>query len=204
VFEDPSDYTPILDEDIAASTYCEPAREYLRSRGVTVQIQREAMIGISLRGRDANRIIVPCLDASGAWWGWVGRSWAPGRQRRYQTAPKMRRDQLYNAVALERITDDPVIVVEGVFDALPFWPDACACLGKPGDAQRRSLLETTRPIVVCLDGDAWEEGEQLANWLRFNDARAIAIRLPPAEDPGSMGQAWVRDAVSAALGGRTK
>lgn len=82
-------------------------------------------------------------------------------------------------------------VVEGVFDALPLWPRALATFGKSvSEEQLDSLarIGRARPVVPCLDGDAWEESQALARML----ARRGAVggrwcKLPPESDPGTLG-----------------
>jgi hypothetical protein len=161
-----------------------------------------------------NRIVIPVVDAAGVWQGWVGRHWddaaavvetgdvwddllGPTTPRRYgprylypQNFP--RAQVLWNMGALYEETDRPLLVVEGAFDGLPYWPDAVACLGKPVDGHIALLMQTKRPIVVALDGDAWQEGEMLALRLAFDGNRATFLRLPPKSDPGSVdaGQLW--------------
>ena len=96
-------------------------------------------------------------------------------------------------------TDEPVMVVEGCFDALPYWPDAAALLGKPGEAQVRSLLEAKRPVVVVLDGDSWEEGMMLSMDLELQGQRSGYVRLPPKQDPNSVDHNWLRTEVMKCL-----
>jgi hypothetical protein len=101
---------------------------------------------------------------------------------------------LYNQAALYVETDAPVLIVEGVFDALPYWPHAVACLGKPGEVHRWLMTEAKRPIAVVLDGDAWEEGWGLSEWLRTEVNVPVGfVRLPPCTDPGSVDPAWLRE-----------
>lgn len=188
----PPGFLPLWTGDGATSLALEPARQYLRSRGVGAQTIEEARIGVCLEGAAANRIVVPILDLDGTWLGWQARPWAKGYRVKYLSATGFDREKnVYNAAALAVDTDVPVLVVEGTFDALPYWPDVVALLGKPSEGQIQLLLSATRPIVAALDGDAWLEGEMLAARLSFDGARATALHLPPTRDPGDLPPAKV-------------
>lgn len=174
--------------DAWASLTAAPAVGYLRSRGVGGGKAAEVGIGACFRGRYAERVVVPVYDLSGYLVNWVARSWDPRvpKADRYRYAPGGRR-VLFNGKAVAYRRDVPLLVVEGVFDALPYWPNAAACLGKPSDEQVAALAEAHRPLVVALDGDAWEEGEMLATRLQLAGARATWLRLPAGRDPGNVG-----------------
>ena len=101
---------------------------------------------------------------------------------RYRYAPGGRR-ALFNEAALHVETDQPVLLVEGVFDAFPYYPNAVAFGGKPTDEQVAALLAAKRPMVSTLDGDAWQEAEALAMRLHLAGKRADWMRLPPGRDP---------------------
>jgi hypothetical protein len=101
---------------------------------------------------------------------------------------------LYNHKALHLEADGPAMVVEGVFDALPYWPNAAAMLGKPSIWQVQAMSCSSRPVVVVMDGDAHEEGWALAQVLRFNGIDAKALRLPPKTDPND-DPTWVKEEI---------
>lgn len=170
----------------------EPARDYLRKRGVPEQVWSDAKIGCCLSGRFQDRIVVPVLTADDEWVGYVGRSWQKTKKKYLNATGMESGEHLYNTGALSVYTDEPVLVMEGVFDALAYWPDAVAVLGKAKEAQFWKLIQSCRPVVVVLDGDAWEEGEMLAWRLKFEGQRAGHVRLPPTKDPDEVDRDWLR------------
>jgi len=91
------------------------------------------------------------------------------------------------------------MVVEGVFDALALYPNAVAVLGKASEAQMEALQESKRPVVIVLDGDAWQEGWAMAARLKFKGQRAGSVRLPPKLDPDEVDPAWLQEEVKKAL-----
>lgn len=183
----PDGFVSLADGDGFTALSFEPARAMLKRRRVTRQTCRELGIGATLRGKAAYRVVVP-VKTGREWFGWVGRSWAKNSVLPYLYPRGMERGELlFNAAALQVETDEPALIVEGVFDALPHWPNAVACLGKPTDTQFEIMLGARRPLVVVLDGDAWREGEALAMGLKLSGKKdAFAIKLPPATDPGDL------------------
>ena len=179
------------------------AREYLHHRGLTdPAVWAEARIGATLKGRCSNRVVVPVTSPEGAWWGWVARSWLKGVDRPYLNAPGMTvgsDGHFFNHAALLQPSERPVLVMEGVFDALHYWPHAVAVLGKPTEEQVHELAVCPRPVVVALDGDAWREGWALAMRLRLEGQQAGAVRLPPGADPDEVEPGWLWEEAEASL-----
>jgi hypothetical protein len=191
----PEGYEPLWTADARSSLFLGRPVTYLAQRGVSEQAVREARIGATLSGKFSGRIIAPVLDLDGrTWLGYVGRDWTGRAELKYRYPLGMQRAKfLFNQAALYIETDEPALVVEGMFDALPYWPDAVACLGKPGDIHRRLLAEAARPLAICLDGDAHEEAWALSELLRLRGRRAGAVRLPPCMDPNTVSRDWLRE-----------
>lgn len=190
----PDDFCPLWREPGATALSLAPAREYLARRGVPSQTVEEVGIGACTKGEAAGRVVVPIVDTGGSWVGWQARLWSsrPTRSPKYLTATGMDRErELFNAPALDVETDAPCLLVEGTFDALPYWPDVVAFLGKPSEGQVGRLYSAKRPLVVALDGDSWLEAEMLALRLRFDRRRAGWVRLPPTRDPNTVDPAWL-------------
>lgn len=204
----------------------EPAREYLRGRGLPDVVVADAGVGAALWGRLAGRVIVPIPDYAfggspveqglARWRGWVSRDYTGRAERPYLYPRGMQREGLlYGAPALvapapcpwcvDGCADcglrgrTPVFVVEGTLDALALWGDAVAVLGKPLVSQVEALARAPRPVVVCLDGDAHEEGLMLALTLRHLGQAAGAIRLPPRVDPDEVPRAALDRAAARSL-----
>jgi hypothetical protein len=189
--EPPEGFRPIYDGDWLTALMCAAPLDYLRGRGLSDELGKEAGIGAVFEGKLRGRVVVPIYDLDGGTWlGWSARAWYAGAFRKYlYPSGMMRAELIYNHKALHVATDKPVYVVEGVFDALALWPDAVAVLGKPSSFQVDALEIAKRPVVVCFDGDAWREGDALSRKLRFLGQRAGFIRLGPGIDPDEMDRA---------------
>jgi DNA primase len=117
--------------------------------------------------------------------GFVARSWESEAAVPYLYPKGMQRAELLYAstTSYQLHKEAPIVLVEGVFDALAVFPNGVAVLGKPSQWQVNKLIAENIPVAVCLDGDALDEGWSLALVLRVHGVRAGAIWLPPAKDP---------------------
>lgn len=160
-----------------------------KPRGLDPDVCEAAGVGTCSRGGYANRVIVPVTKPDGELGGWVARMWckpaATGWDSlRYFVPSVMKRGNLlYNERAVyDEAATTPLIVVEGVFDALRHWPDAVAVFGKPTDTHLSILRRTTRPIAVVLDPDARMKGWALATKLQLYRKDAVQVHLPSKTD----------------------
>ncbi len=202
----PEDWHPLGVEPGLSACTLAPARDYLAQRGVSTRAIIEAEVGACASGYAHGRIVVPIRRPDATLAGWVGRVWldkeaADSAERmgyppmkKYLYAKGTERI-LYNGQAAQVETDRPLLVVEGVFDTFPFWPDAVAVLGSWTGAHLAALCTAKRPVAVVLDGDAWRSGESLAMHLRLDGIRAGSVRLGPKADPDEDPDAVLRMAL---------
>lgn len=194
MMDPPEDYTPLWSYPGNAAECLSPARKYLRKRGITDSLWKLAKIGACDRGLFGGRIVVPIVASDGdTWLGYVGRTWVKSDFAYRYPEGMDRRAMLYNHAALLIETEEPAIIVEGVFDAIAVGLTAgVAVLGTPSESQIEALSSARRPVAVVLDGDAHEAGWGLAMRLRFEGARAGSVRLPPRLDPDEVPLDWLR------------
>lgn len=193
------DFFPLWTDNGWSAMSLEDARTYMLNRGFTREHMAQADVHVAIRGRYEGRIIIPHKDEHENWWGFTSRTYAPWLT--FEGAPKvlypknMDRSRLYNEQILWAATDVPAMVVEGCLDSLWYLPLCCASLGKPTEAHFEKLVSASRPIVFCLDGDAWESGRALMMRLKLRGKRAGFVRLPAGEDPNSIDPDWLRGEV---------
>jgi len=183
----PRGFIPLKETD--SSMVTKKARKYLIGRNVPPELWETIGIGVVLNGYYGGRVIVP-IYRDRKLEGWVGRLYIKNKKLKpYEYPVGMKRgDLLWNSEALQIETERPAILVEGIFDALPHYPHAVVCLGKPslkGD-QFQMLLDTKRPIAIALDGDSWKEGKALSMLLQLEGIKSDYIKLQPATDPGNL------------------
>lgn len=168
----------------------QPYIDYLKEREV---FEQAAYVGAGacISGRFAGRVVIPMMDGNKVWTGFSARSIWPDAPLKYLYPTGMnRRESLWGLEWVERLRDpnSPIWLVEGVFDALPLFPQAVAAFGKNvTDEQIELLAKLNRPVIVCLDGDAWEEGQVLQKRLEIRGVPSDWCRLPPKTDPGKLG-----------------
>lgn len=192
----PEGYRPIWREPTVSASVSQDARDYLVARRVTPNLWQPTAIGITYDDPHVpQRLIFPIKDTDGTKWaGYSARPWIakPRTPVTYKYPEAMDRGRLlWNFEALLVETDEPVMVVEGVLDGLPYWPNAVATLGKPTHEQMPLYFQAQRPIVFALDGDAWRQGKGIAEQLAWQRVEATWIRIPPCEDPNSVDPKWL-------------
>lgn len=201
--EPPEGFIPLGYEPGLSAESLAEVRAYAARRQIGPERARELKVGAVLEGYYAGRLVVPLLDPEdpARWLGWVGRDWTGLAERKYLYPVGMPRGKhLYNEQALDDETDEPVLVVEGVLDVMPFYPDAVAVLGKPSHAHVERLARAKRPLCVVLDGDAARDGHALAMKLQFDGARAGSVRLPGKADPDEVDPDALRAAARRSIG----
>lgn len=196
----PEDFVTIGDDPFTM-----PALRYLEKRCVPRETIQALGIGVAFRGWLRGRVIVPVRGLDGALAGWVARIYcAAGYGPKYRYPRGMPRGTTLFRGGLTRVvTEEPLLVVEGVFDALPY-PTATAVLGKPSHAHVEMLAASRRPVAVALDADARRDAEALVGRINLRGGRASLVRLPATLDPGSLaerhGPGYLLDAARAAFG----
>lgn len=191
----PDGFVPVAECERSISMRWVP--EYFKARGV-LDAARRVGAGGCHRARYQGRVVVPFLEEPrGPWLGFSARLVdGRGDGPKYLYPRGMgRRDALWGVAWLEGTS--AVWIVEGVFDALPLFPRAVATLGKAVTGEQLDrLVALGRPLVACLDGDAWEDCRALATRLSMRGAAARWAHLPPATDPGQLGWAVVDHVVA--------
>lgn len=186
----------------------QPYRDYMHRRAQHSDVF--AFTGACPSGRYAGRVIVPHLlnlsqepigaqskfegiDRAYRWAGFAARTVYDGVEPKYLYPPGMnRRDHLWGGFLPSIRKDDPLFLVEGVFDAIALYPYAVASFGKEVTDPQLDLLVKWgvlgQKVVVCLDGDAWEDCVSVAMRLALRDVSSVRwCRLPPKTDPGMLG-----------------
>lgn len=196
-FEPPDGYVALGHGDGYSRLKWRPAREYLYARGVDYGTIVECQIGaVGPGNKYARSVVVPILDA-GRWRGYVCRRYT---RKGYLYPPGMKRGELFfNMDALIEPSEEPIFLVEGCFDALPHYPFAVACLGKPSHTHVEMLRRVKRPLAIVLDADAQREGWALAQQLRLDGVNASFVKLAPGTDPGDADPDWLLEEVYASF-----
>ena len=182
ILEMPEGFVSLCNKDLPMDST--DAFRYLSSRGIGRREILKWKIGYCKEGRYAGRIIIPSFDVEGDLNYFIARSYV-GHTRRYLNPPA-NRDLVFNELNID--WDEPVILVEGVFDAIAAGNNAIPILGSTLREQSRlfqAIAIHDTPVYMALDGDAEKKAEWIIkSMLRYD----IEIHKVPIdeEDVGEM------------------
>ena len=181
----PKEYKPLTNlarTDIAAKH----ALMYLKKRGINKADILKYNIGYCEEGRYANRIIVPSYDANGELNYFIARDINPDSKKKYD-APKCNKNEL---IGLEYFInwDVPVILCEGIFDAIAIKRNAVPLLGKtiPKALMLKLVQPNVKTVYVSLDRDALKDALGYAEQL-LNLGKDVYLVDLQDKDPSDMG-----------------
>lgn len=179
-----------------------PALEYLESRGVTrEQIDRWGL-GYSIRGRLANRVVVP-VWTEGKLRTFSARAITHGIER-YEAGRRVRGARPKRALWGEPGFDLELgigTVAEGVWSGLALEraaaPNPCAMLGSDLTPARARILGRFKAILIGTDPD--KAGDDVAEWISVLGRRAMVRRLDLPASPDDCSPEVLRREVKKAL-----
>lgn len=182
-----------LPEDFRPLSIARPSIEYrnalyyLKSRngdGVSIDQIHRYNIGYCERGQYARRIIIPSYDNMGNVNYFVTRSYYGGRYKNPDFSKDVVLFDLYTSWKL------PVILVEGMFDAISIDMNAVPLLGKTvNNSIIQKMIEYKTPLVyLSLDSDAVGNIYNSVMKLLNAGIRTKIILLPDKKDPADLGR----------------
>jgi hypothetical protein len=161
------------------------ARKYLYNRGLTDNDFIKYNIGYCPSGEYADRIIVPSYDERGTLNYFVGRSVNPDTSFKYKN-PSVSKD----VIGFEAFInwDVPVVLCEGVFDAMAIKRNAIPLLGKTMSQSllRKLALNKVKDVYIALDRDALKSALTISDQLLSMGKRVYLVDMAD-KDPSSMG-----------------
>ena len=166
------------------SPYIKNALHYLKKRGISAIDIIRYNIGYCAAGEYANRIVVPSYSAEGTLNYFISRSISDYGMK-YKN-PKVSKDII--AFDFYINWDMPIILVEGVFDAISAKYNALPLLGKFIQKQlKKKLIEkNVKKIYLALDSDALSDTLKIARYCINNGISVYYVDLDK-KDPSEMG-----------------
>ena len=168
----------------ATSVIANKIRNYLYKRGMTENDFIKYNIGYCLTGEYAGRIIIPSYDENSRLNFFVGRTFENAFMK-YKN-PSASKD----VIVFENMInwDQPVVLVEGVFDAMAVKRNAVPILGK---TLSKSLLQKlvsnkVEDIYIALDRDALKSALRYCEQFLSMGKRVFLIDMLD-KDPSEMG-----------------
>ena len=157
---------------------------YLKNRGINmVDIIRYGM-GYCEEGLYANRIIVPSYSSDGELNYFVGRD-IYGGGFKYKNPPVSK-----DVIGFDLFINwnEPIILCEGVFDAIAIRRNAIPLFGKtiPKSLMKKIYEKQVKQIYILLDSDAISDSIKITDNLMKNGINVYYVNLSE-EDPSDMG-----------------
>ena len=159
-------------------------KNYLYERGLTDYDFIKYGIGYCTTGEYGGRVIIPSYSASGTLNFFVARTF-DGNYFKYKN-PETSKDIIFFENLINWNT--PIILCEGVFDAIAIRRNAVPLLGKSitNELYKRILTSKLTDIYIALDTDAQTQALRIAEKLIAAGFRVFLIELPD-KDPSDMG-----------------
>jgi DNA primase len=161
------------------------AIHYLTERGITEKDIIKYNIGYCTEGLYSRRVIIPSYNSDGTLNYFVSRSYYPEEKMKYKNPPISK-----NVICFDSQVNwnEPIILCEGVFDAITIKRNAIPLLGK---FPSRLLVEKIfmsgiSDIIISLDNDAINEALKAAEYFRKNGIHVKMMYLKD-KDAADMG-----------------
>ena len=160
------------------------ALQYLKSRGITPSEILKYQIGYCDVGAYKHKVIIPSYNENGRLNYFVGRSFYTSNfKHKNPTVSK-------NVVGFELFVnwDLPIVVCEGVFDAMSIRMNAIPLFGKfpQSEIKTKILKNGVKTVYLALDSDALKNSIKFSEELMNQDITVYLIELKDT-DPSEMG-----------------
>ena len=157
---------------------------YLADRGITMELIRYYKLGFCPTGEYRNRIIIPSFDEDGYCNYFVGRTYT-GDSYKYKN-PRVSKNVVFNDLLIN--WDDPVILVEGPFDAIKARNSICI-LGSTLSIKSKlfsKLVEKQPSVYVAFDDDALQKSLRVIKSMLEYGLEVYQMDTSKVEDVGSL------------------
>ena len=185
IVELPKEYKPLIGGN-ANSIAHKQAMSYVSRRRIGREDIIKYGIGYCETGQYANSIIVQSLDKEGKINYFISRSYEKDPVRKYN-APRCNKNQL---VGLEYYVNwkCPVILCEGIFDAIAIKRNAIPLFGKtiPTALMLQLVQNEVKTVYIALDNDALKDALKHAQQL-LNLGKEVYLIELEGKDPSDIG-----------------
>jgi|TARA_R110000822_G_scaffold268314_3_gene391751 DNA primase len=160
------------------------ALSYLYKRGIDDSDILKYNIGYCVEGSFSNRIIIPSYDSEGQLNFFVGRDFYDSKMK-YRNSPTSK-----DIIGFDLFInwDEPIILCEGVFDAMSFKRNAIPLFGKTVmNALQKKIIEfKVKVIYLSLDSDAITDAIKISENFTNNGIEVKMMKFQE-KDPNEIG-----------------
>ena len=161
------------------------AQAYIKNRGVSNHDILQYNIGYCEEGLYKNMIILPTYDAEGSLNYFTARSFEKDPFTKYRN-PSVSRDIIPNEYFIN--WNIPVILCEGIFDAIAIKRNAIPLLGKSiqSSLMKKLIVSAVDKIYIALDSDALKQALRFCEKLMAEGKEIYLVDLQD-KDPAELG-----------------
>jgi len=183
IIELPKEYQPLYSAS-NTSVIANLVKKYLYERGLTDNDFIKYSIGYCTTGDYGGRVIIPSYSTSNQLNYFVARSF-DGNYFKYKN-PEASKDIIFFENTIN--WNVPIILCEGVFDAIAIRRNAIPILGKSisNDLYKKIITSKVKDIYIALDTDAKQRAFEIAEKFLNQGKRVFLVNLPD-KDPSEMG-----------------
>ena len=178
----PKEFKSILDD--CDSIVKRHALAHLKKRGICTTDMIRYNIGYCDSGLYSDRVIIPSYDSKGDLNYFIARSIFDGGMK-YKNPPVSK-----DVIGFELFInwDEPIILCEGVFDAIAVKRNAIPLFGKtiPKSLMKKIFEKRVSKIYILLDNDAYWDSIKMTDVLMRNGIDVKMVRMKD-KDPSDMG-----------------
>jgi DNA primase len=161
------------------------ALNYLKNRNITKEDIIKYNIGYCEFGKFSNMIIIPSYDANGNLNYFTARNFDKNSSIKYKNP-----DVIRDIIGLEHFINwnVPIILCEGMFDAIAIKRNAIPLLGKTiqKSLMKRIINSSVEKIYIALDKDAIKQALNFCETL-MNEGKEVYLVSLEDKDPSEMG-----------------
>ena len=181
----PNEFRSLLEEPKGINPLFRKVKEYARKRNISEGDIKRYNIGYCDSGHYANRIIIPSYDNNNRLNYFIARSVFDEEKFKYKNPPVSK-----NVIMFENQInwDEPITLVEGVFDAMAVKRNAIPLLGKfvPKTLNDTIYKKEVKGINILLDEDAQEQA--LHYTIQYQNQGITTKNIKPTDkDASDMG-----------------
>ncbi len=181
----PKEFISLAEEPKGFNPEYKHALHYLTQRGIGIKDIIKYNIGYCKEGLYSRRVIIPSYNSDGSLNYFISRSYYPEEKMKYKNPPISK-----NIICLESQINwnEPIILCEGVFDAITIKRNAIPLLGKFPSKQlvEKIFISGVSDIIISLDNDAINEALKAADYFRKNGINVKMMYLKD-KDASEMG-----------------
>ena len=183
IIELPKEYQPLYTAS-TTSIVANLVKKYLHERGLNDNDFIKYGIGYATSGDYGGRVIIPSYNKSNQLNYFIARSY-DGNYFKYKN-PEVSKDVIFFENLINWNT--PIILCEGVFDAIAIRRNAIPILGKSISTSlyKKIITSPLTDIYIALDQDARNRALEMSQQLLNQGKRVYLIDLPD-KDPSEMG-----------------